>query len=444
MPSSGHFRRRRLRPAPTTDAEASALLDSIAENLLRLSPEGATSLGIDKGERAALRSQLGDRSAAASSALPRRFAPTSPAPMRSTRRRSTIPTRTSVEVVRSAYATALEGFALPYGDVAVGGWRNTPYVVIQNVGAYLDVPRFLDSDHQINERGRRARPIWRACSPIRSSSTASWGAIRGCARQGPGSARLPDRQGAQPARAERRRRPQGRRPGRIDRAPHAREEHPRQLGRARPRDRRAGGRAGARTADRRADAPARAGDEATPGMWARPGGDELLPLGAQGLDHHDHDARRGPPDGPRRAARASGPDGPDPQEPRLHQGLGRRADAGAGQGPALQIRAGRQGPRRDHGLHRGAAADHPRQAAADVQHAGEGQSRGPPLAAGGRARRARALTAAPARSTAPSPASSGSTCGRPTCTPSSTCPTSPTTRRSRATSGRANMPTSCR
>ena len=38
-------------------------------------------------------------------------------------------TRTSVEVVRSAYATALEGFALPYGDVAVGSWRKTPYVV---------------------------------------------------------------------------------------------------------------------------------------------------------------------------------------------------------------------------------------------------------------------------------------------------------------------------
>jgi uncharacterized protein (DUF885 family) len=52
--------------------------------------------------------------------------------------------------VRSAYSTALEGFQLPYGDVAVGGWRNTPYVVIQNVGAYLDVPRFLDSEHQIN------------------------------------------------------------------------------------------------------------------------------------------------------------------------------------------------------------------------------------------------------------------------------------------------------
>jgi uncharacterized protein (DUF885 family) len=46
---------------------------------------------------------------------------------------------------------ASEGLALPYGDITVGSWRNTPYVVIQNVGAYLDLPRFLDSDHPIND-----------------------------------------------------------------------------------------------------------------------------------------------------------------------------------------------------------------------------------------------------------------------------------------------------
>jgi len=60
-------------------------------------------------------------------------------------------TQTSFEVVRSAYATSLEGFALPYGDITVGSWRNTPYVVIQNVGAYLDIPRFLDSEHRIED-----------------------------------------------------------------------------------------------------------------------------------------------------------------------------------------------------------------------------------------------------------------------------------------------------
>ena len=53
--------------------------------------------------------------------------------------------------MRSAFTTALEGFQLPYGDVPVAynAWRKTPYVVIQNVGAYLDIPRFLDSEHQI-------------------------------------------------------------------------------------------------------------------------------------------------------------------------------------------------------------------------------------------------------------------------------------------------------
>ena len=139
----------RIGDRPTTEAQAAALLDSIAANLLALSPESATSLGIDKGAQAALRSQLSDRSAAGQERLA--------ATLRADLARAeaietsglTFATRTSVEVVRSAYRTAIEGFALPYGDVAVGGWRNTPYVVVQNVGAYLDVPRFLDSDHVI-------------------------------------------------------------------------------------------------------------------------------------------------------------------------------------------------------------------------------------------------------------------------------------------------------
>ena len=136
-------------PAAGTDADAIALLDQLADNLLRLVPETATSLGIDTGARAALRSQLTDRSAAGQEQITTRLnrdldqvsafntSALSPA------------VRTSIEVIRSAYSTALQGLSLPYGDVPVGGWRNTPYVVIQNVGAYLDIPRFLDSDHRI-------------------------------------------------------------------------------------------------------------------------------------------------------------------------------------------------------------------------------------------------------------------------------------------------------
>ena len=149
---------------PATEAEASALLDSIAENLLWLSPESATSLGIDTGVRAALRSRLADRSQAGHDKLE--------ATLRADLARAEAidvsavshATRTSVEVVRSAYRTALEGFALPYGDVAVGGWRNTPYVVIQNVGAYLDTPRFLDSDHPV-----RTPPMPTPISPASNS-----------------------------------------------------------------------------------------------------------------------------------------------------------------------------------------------------------------------------------------------------------------------------------
>lgn len=126
-----------------------ALLASIADNLLAHSPEGATSLGIDTGDRAAERGKLGDRSAAGVKAL----ADTLKADLARVKAfdKSGLDhkTRTSLAVVESAYGVALDGFALPYGDVAVGGWRNTPYVVIQNVGAYLDVPKFLDSDHPV-------------------------------------------------------------------------------------------------------------------------------------------------------------------------------------------------------------------------------------------------------------------------------------------------------
>ena len=135
-------------PAP---AGAVQYLDDLAWRMLALSPEGATSLGIDKGEHAGLRGKLSDRSAAGQAqvvALLRdglrgaaRFEGTALDPA----------THTSLAVVKSAFSVALDGFALPYGDVAVGGWRNTPYVVIQNVGAYLDVPRFLDSEHPADD-----------------------------------------------------------------------------------------------------------------------------------------------------------------------------------------------------------------------------------------------------------------------------------------------------
>ena len=74
----------------------------------------------------------------------------------------------------------------------------------------------------------------------------------------------------------------------------------------------------------------------------------------------------------------------------------------------------------------------------------QGQSRGPPPSAGGRARRARRLWRRRLdRRHDPGQVLDQPADDRPAHA-SSTCPTSLTTRRSRATSGRANMPTSCR
>jgi uncharacterized protein (DUF885 family) len=130
-------------------ADAATLLDRIAENYLRFAPEGATSLGVDTGARAALRSQLADRSAEGQKKIADQVRQDLERAKAFDASSLDHATRTSVEVVRSAYQIASDGFALPYGDITVGSWRNTPYVVIQNVGAYLDIPRFLDSDHPV-------------------------------------------------------------------------------------------------------------------------------------------------------------------------------------------------------------------------------------------------------------------------------------------------------
>ena len=120
-------------------------------------------------------------------------------------------------------------------------------------------------------------------------------------------------------------RARGRRAGRIARAAHPREGHPRRLGRARPRHR------ASRTSRRRSSgqiaelrAAARRGDRRRRACGRGPSGDEYYRWALKASTTTTMTPGRNPPDGPRRAARASGADGPDPQEPRLHPGLGRR------------------------------------------------------------------------------------------------------------------------
>lgn len=128
---------------------ADRLLEVVAYNLLEHEPERATSLGVDTGQYAALRSRLEDQSPAGQQA----FAATLKQDLERVRAfpRDGLDaeTVTNLDVVQSGYEVALQGFALPYGDVPVGSWRTAPYVVIQNVGSYLDLPRFMDSTHPL-------------------------------------------------------------------------------------------------------------------------------------------------------------------------------------------------------------------------------------------------------------------------------------------------------
>ena len=133
---------------PPGDA-AGALLDRIAWGLLPLVPERATTLGVDEGTHADLRRRLEDRSPAGVAAR-QRFLTQSLKDLARLPRTGLDPsTATSVAVVESAFRTALDGMALPYGVATIGDWRNTPYGVIQNVGSWLDVPQMLDGDQPV-------------------------------------------------------------------------------------------------------------------------------------------------------------------------------------------------------------------------------------------------------------------------------------------------------
>ena len=139
--------------AGAADARVQALLASVAEALLAEYPENASALGIDKGARAALKARLADRSPAGAG---RRAAAAAQrlAQLRAVDERPlSASTRTDLGVVRTAHELAVAGHRFPYGDVVIlnnqWSYRNTPYVVAQNSGAFVEYPDFLDSNHAI-------------------------------------------------------------------------------------------------------------------------------------------------------------------------------------------------------------------------------------------------------------------------------------------------------
>jgi uncharacterized protein (DUF885 family) len=132
-------------PASLARLDPDAALERVAYRMLAHEPGRATGLGVDTGEYAAWRSTFGTPGEAGREAYAGTLKEVVAEVRAYPREGLTSDQQIGFEVVETAFTSALEGMAQPYGDVAVGSWRNAPYVVIQNVGGYIDLPRFFGS-----------------------------------------------------------------------------------------------------------------------------------------------------------------------------------------------------------------------------------------------------------------------------------------------------------
>ncbi|HYI64134.1 MAG TPA: DUF885 family protein [Allosphingosinicella sp.] len=138
--------------APRTEtAAARALYDSIFEGMLRAAPEMATSLGLDTGQRAFLKSRLGDASPAGKMGAYQPLLDHMPQLRRIGRAALPGRERAWLDTVLWLGERMSETASISYGGIGGYGYP-VPYVLSQLTGAYQDVPDFLDSQHKIETR----------------------------------------------------------------------------------------------------------------------------------------------------------------------------------------------------------------------------------------------------------------------------------------------------
>jgi uncharacterized protein (DUF885 family) len=139
-------------PANRGDAALNRYFDQVCERYLQASPETATSLGLDTGARAALKSRLADASMAyvqADRALCRE----------GLEKLAAIPDASLSPAARLNKAVVAYAFELGRDAAPFDHGENTmlsamseaagPYVVSQQSGAYSAIPEFLDSQHKV-------------------------------------------------------------------------------------------------------------------------------------------------------------------------------------------------------------------------------------------------------------------------------------------------------
>ncbi len=134
-------------PMSGADAQLTMLLDQVFQETLDDSPELVTSLGLDKGDRAAAKSQLHDASLAGAAKRAARTAD-------QLRRLKAIDRKQLSGMAAVNYDTLL--FELQTTDDGNRRFAypssGSPYVLAQICGAWQDTPDFLDSQHTIETR----------------------------------------------------------------------------------------------------------------------------------------------------------------------------------------------------------------------------------------------------------------------------------------------------
>ncbi len=138
---------------PIAGLAPDAALERVAYRMLAHEPGRATGLGVDVGEYAAWRSTFGTVGEQGRSEYEATLKQLVAEVRAYPKDGLTSDQEVGFEVVETAFTRALEGMALPYGEVAVGSWRNAPYAVIQNVGSYIDLPNFFGATQPLKAPG---------------------------------------------------------------------------------------------------------------------------------------------------------------------------------------------------------------------------------------------------------------------------------------------------
>ncbi|MGI9286102.1 MAG: DUF885 domain-containing protein, partial [Pseudomonadales bacterium] len=140
-------------PGQPQKSEVAALLSEATDLILNAYPESASSAGIDKGKYLGLKSELTDRSpegqARIKADVQAMFVKLSAVDASTVAADEAL----NLNVVRTVFDMSTKGFDLAYGDMALlnfnWSYRNSPYAVAQNTGAFVEIPSFLDASHSI-------------------------------------------------------------------------------------------------------------------------------------------------------------------------------------------------------------------------------------------------------------------------------------------------------